>query len=337
MTYTKVKYCDNCQIDKKAKVIERRSSYTFKGETFEIDERVLICECGEELYDEALDSEVMDTLTKLYQERIGLTLEDIKSIRCNYDFSMEQFARILGWSKSTIARYESGKYIPDSSHMSVLKRLKDHPESIDDYYKLTKHKFSAKEQAKINEKLSNTDQQTVEKGLVEVLHINYKLYERTTSTGYRSFNLNKLINMILFFAKNGVQKTKLMKLLFYTDFLNYKRNVISMSGVPYVRLPYGPVPKDHDLLLTTIEKNEMININEEFIDDYTIIRVMSLKEFDDKIFNKEEIEILNTVNEYFTKFGSVAISDFSHNEEGWKNTEDRQIISFDYAEYLQLD
>lgn len=337
MASTKIKYCDGCQRDVEANVVERRSSYTFKGETFEIDERVLMCDCGQELYDEILDTETMKTLTKMYEDRIGLSLEDIKSIRTKYGLSMDLFSRILGWSKATIARYETGKYIPDSSHMSVLKRLKEHPEAIDEYYKLTKHKFSEREQEKINEKLSSNDQQTVEKGLVEALHINYKLHEKTIDSGYSSFNLNKLINMIIFFASRSVQKTKLMKLLFYTDFLNYKRNLLSMSGMPYVRLPYGPVPKDHDLLLSTIQKNEMIDIEYEFVNDYTIINIKSLKEFDDTLFNEEELEILQQVYEQFKHYGSVAISDFSHEEEGWKNTDDREIISYDYADTLKLD
>lgn len=336
MAATKFKFCDNCQKDVETKIVERRSSYTFKGETFELNERVLICSCGQELYDEILDSETMKALAEMYEERIGLSLDEIKSIRNQYGLSMDLFSRILGWSKATIARYETGKYIPDSSHMTVLRRLKEHPEAIDEYYKLTKHKFNEKEQEKINKKLTNTDQITVEKGLIEALHVNYKIYEKTIASGYSPFNLNKLINMILFFTKNGVQKTKLMKLLFYADFLNYKRNLLSMSGIPYVRLPYGPVPLDHDLLLSSIEKNEMIDIEYEFINDYTIINIKSLKQFDDTLFNEEEIEILQQVYNHFKSYGSVAISDFSHEEDGWKNTEDREIISYDYADTLKI-
>lgn len=334
---TKIKYCDNCQEEVEAKIVERRSDYTFKGETFEIDERVLMCGCGEELYDENLDSETMQTIKKMYEERIGLSLEEIKLIRSQYGLSMDLFSRILGWSKATIARYETGKYIPDSSHMTVLRRLKDHPEAIDEYYKLTKHKFNEKEQEKINEKLSVSDRIAVEKSLIDVLRINYKFHERTIESGYSSFDLNKLINMILFFARDGVQKTKLMKLLFYSDFLNYKRNLLSMSGIPYVKLPYGPVPKDHDLLLSTIAKNELIEIDYEFINDYTIISIKSLQEFDDTLFNDEEGEILQQVNDYFKNYGSVSISNFSHEEDAWKNTDDREIISYDYSDTLKID
>lgn len=166
--------------------------------------------------------------------------------------------------------------------------------------------------------------------MVEVLNINYKLHEKTINSGFSSFNFNKLINMILFFTEEGVQKTKLMKLLFYSDFLNYKRNLISMSGIPYVRLPYGPVPKDHDLLLSTVEKNEFIN-------EYTFMNINAKSKFDDSFFNEEEIEILNQIKEYFENYGSVAISEYSYKEDGWKDTEDRDIISYDYAVTLSIE
>lgn len=340
LVVTKTKYCNssNCECERETTVVTRPASYTFKGETFEIVERVLICsECGEELYDEVLDTETMSKLADLYSERVGLPLRDIKSIRNQYGLSMSLFARILGWSKSSIVRYESGNYIPDISHMTILKRLKEDPTSIDHYYKMHKHKFNDKEQKKIEEKLQSSDKTTVERGLIEALHINYKLHDDTIESGYVSFSLNKLLNMILYFTRNGVQKTKLMKLLFYSDFLNYKRNLVSMSGTPYVKLPHGPVPKDHDLLLSTLEKNDLINTNYEFINEYTVINIESAEDFDENIFDEEELNILKQVEEHFKGFGSVAISNFSHEEDGWKLTENREVISYDYADCLKID
>ncbi|WP_453992077.1 type II TA system antitoxin MqsA family protein [Bacillus nitroreducens] len=333
-----IKFCDTCHIDVETIIIERPATYTFKGETFEITEKVMQCAvCKEDIYNETLDSQTMSTLVKLYSEKVGISLDEIKSIRSNFGLSMDLFAKILGWSKSTIVRYESGKYIPDSSHLTVLKQLRDKPDIIDEYYKMNAHRFTEKERRKIEEKLKNLDQITVEQGLVEALNINYKLHEKTIDSGYNNFSLEKLIHMILYFTKHGVQKTKLMKLLFYSDFLNFKRNLVSMSGTPYVKLPYGPVPKDHDLLLSSLEKNNVIDINYEFINEYTIININSKLDFNSSLFDEDEIRILEEVKEEFKRFGSGAISEFSHKEDGWKYTEDREIISYDYADSLQLD
>ena len=49
--------------------------------------------------------------------------------------------------------------------------------------------------------------------------------------------------------KKLIMKTKLLKELFYIDFLYYKKSCISITGLEYAKLPYGPVPEDFDLLL----------------------------------------------------------------------------------------
>ena len=337
MVATKSSYCHNCNGEVEAQVIPRSATYTFKGETFNIEERVLVCSCGEEIPDETLDSEVMKTLKKMYEERVGLSLNDIKEIRKHYGLSMEKFAKVLGWSKATIARYETGKYIPDSSHMSILKKLKERPEIIDDYYKLNKHKFSEKDQEKIEKQLEFSDHHTVERNLTEALMVNYKLYEKTEDSGYAPFSLDKLINMILFFTQSGIQKTLLMKTLFYSDFLSFKRNLVSITGTPYVKLPYGPVPKDYDLLLSTLEKNGVIDTNYDYDGEFTTITLAAKEEFEPTFFEEDELEVMEKIKEFFQDKTSRFASEFSHEEAGWKYTDERDIISYEYAETLQLD
>lgn len=332
-----IKFCDSCQHEVNALIIERAETYTFKNEDFEIVERACVCPCGQDLYDEALDTETMNTLKVMYENRVGLSLESIKSIRAKYGLSMTLFAKILGWSKSTVVRYESGEYIPSTAHMAVLKQLENKPESIIDHYNSKEHLFTGKEQLKIREILNDYDNQKVEHDLINAVNVNYKINERTVESGYNKFDVIKVINMILFFAQTGVTKTKLMKLLFYSDFLHYKRKSLSISGIPYEKLPYGPVPKDHDVLLASIERNGFTDTNYEQINEYTYIKICAIETFDDTLFTEHELEILNLVNEKFATYGSVAISDFSHNESGWLMTGDREIISYEYATDLQLD
>lgn len=334
---TVTSFCNLCDKNVNAKIKERPANYTFKGESFDITEKVLICPCGEELYDEELDSATMNKLKSLYEERIGLPLSDIKNIRSQYNLSMEDFSRVLGWSKSTIARYETGKYIPNSTHLFVLKKLKNTPEEIIEHFQTNQNKFTDEERTKVYNKIKNYDEDKVEKSLFNAITLNYKLEEKTVESGYKEFNLDKIINMILFFAEEGVKKTKLMKMLFYSDFLNYKRTLLSISGVPYQRRQFGPVPKDHSILISAIEKSDLINISEEERQEYTIIEVISNKHFDNTLFSDVEIGTMNYVNNYFKSYGSVAISEFSHLEKGWKETNDRNIISYEFADYLQLD
>ena len=47
-----------------------------------------------------------------------------------------------------------------------------------------------------------------------------------------------MYNVIVFFAKDVVLKTKLLKEMFYADFLNYKETGASITGLEYRKLPY---------------------------------------------------------------------------------------------------
>ena len=65
----------------------------------------------------------------------------------------------------------------------------------------------------------------------------------------------KIINAIIYFVKNtkDCKKTKLFKLLYYLDFIHFKRYGLSVTGYDYITMPYGPVPSK---LLDHFEKNE---------------------------------------------------------------------------------
>ena len=63
-------------------------------------------------------------------------------------------------------------------------------------------------------------------------------------TGYVSLSLVKIKAVMLYFINkmDEIYVTKMNKLLFYTDFLSYKRQGYGMTGLEYAALPYGPVP-----------------------------------------------------------------------------------------------
>jgi len=51
-----------------------------------------------------------------------------------------------------------------------------------------------------------------------ILSERFGKYEPSVESGYKKLDLNRLFQMIIFFAKDGVLKTKLCKLIFYADF-----------------------------------------------------------------------------------------------------------------------
>src|SRR5699024_9501113 len=90
-------------------------------------------------------------------------------------------------------------------------------------------------------------------------------------TGYRQPDLDKFTEMAVFFAqKLKPFKTKMNKLLFYSDFLSYKRNCYSISGIRYQAIQMGPVPYKFQGIYEYLMDNDLIDKSDvEFPQGYT--------------------------------------------------------------------
>ena len=84
----------------------------------------------------------------------------------------------------------------------------------------------------------------------------------TIFSGNRAFSLEKMAAMISHIASatTDLYKTKLNKLLFYADFINYNSFGHSISGSRYVHLPYGPVPDGYEDTLDTLNHYGVIDV-----------------------------------------------------------------------------
>lgn len=336
----RIRYCDECGCDREVEVTTRNSTYTFRKEPFEIIEEYAYCPiCGKDVTDEELDDKTLKKLSELYNVKHSITPEMLKETRTTFNISQALFAKLLNMGIATIKRYELGTSSPDSTQIGIYKLLKSNPKAVQQFLYQNKPNFESDELKLVQERLAPflTNNEELEDTTQRLLEITYKPHENTLETGDRYFDYQKLMNMILYFSRNGVLKTKLMKLLWYGDFLRYKRNKVSISGTPYWHLPYGPVPKKHEMVLGNLEAMNVISIKEEENNDgYTRILINSKIKFEANLFSAEEWDVLRYVEEYFQAYGSTAISNFTHLERGWKETEDEQIISYKYAECLQL-
>ncbi len=54
------------------------------------------------------------------------------------------------------------------------------------------------------------------------------------------------------------------------------------------------------------------------------------------LFSDSEIKTLLSVKEFFKDYTATKIKDFSHKEQGYKETSERQCISYEYADALQI-
>lgn len=123
-------YCEVCEKEVKTTIIKRKESFNICGERIEVEAKVMICaDCGEDLFNEELDSATLNNAYNEYRRKHKLLLpEEIKRIREQYGHSQRTFAKLLNWEDNTIRRYENGA-IQDKAHNNLLLFLRK-PENM---------------------------------------------------------------------------------------------------------------------------------------------------------------------------------------------------------------
>lgn len=150
---------------------------------------------------------------------------------------------------------------------------------------------------------------------------------RNKDNGYAPLDGKRMQNVVLHFLNRlgPISPTSLNKLLFYADFLAYRRHAMAISGLSYRALPYGPVPNNWKYL-PLIE-----GVDQQEADMGTLLSANLAVDYND--FSFVEIEVLNHIVVKFKGKSASALSALSHQEEAWiKSQCDVQSpISFDYA------
>lgn len=333
-----MEYCDACGKEVETKIISRQETFNVCGEDITIEAQVMVCaECGEELFCEELDSATLVNAYNEYRRKHKLLLPDeIKKIREKYGLSQRSFAKLLNWGDKTICRYENGS-VQDKAHNSLLLFLRE-PENMRTYLTENEIALDERQKAKLMDTVEKLEQDTdyrVGRRFFEMFFSRIPCEEN----GFKGFDYEKLCAMVLFFAHESSEllKTKLMKLLNYSDMIFYKENGISMSGLKYAHLPYGPVPEHFDMLLGKMEVDHIAHIEVIYDNGYEKHQVIPECDMPKDILSQEELDVLQRIFVKFKDFGSVDISNYSHNEKGYNDTKQGEIISYSYAKDIQLN
>ncbi len=332
------KYCDECGREVQTKVITKKEAYDVCGESIEVDAQVLVCaDCGEEFYCEELDNTTLVRAYNEFRRRHKLLLpEEIKKIREQYGLSQRSFAKLLNWGDKTICRYENGS-IQDKAHNSLLLFLRE-PENMRTYLTENEVVLSIRQLNRLLETVNRIEQNAEYRSNRHFFNIYFPKMP-CEENGFREFDYDKFCAMVLFFAHKSREllKTKLMKLLNYSDMIFYKENGISISGVRYVHLPYGPVPENFDILLGTMEADHIAHIEVIYDNGYEKHQVIPEEDMPQGVLSDEELAVMKRIYEKFADFGSVEISNYSHKEKGYNATKKGEIISYSYAKEMELN
>ena len=328
--------CENC--NKKVNyTVEERNVEKYKGKTVNVIENVAICNnCGAEIFIPTLEEENLKRLYEKYRKMTNLiTPQEIINFRNKYDISQRELLSILGWGKMTINRYERGA-LPSQSHSDYLKLLIN-DEAL--FYECVKraYKETAITEKTYNKIIRFNENDTIQ---LELKILNKKLkHDVSIYTGFKKFDLNKLENIISYIADkvDNLYKTSLNKYLFYIDFLCYKENSLSITGLRYVKEQFGPVieQKGYEDIINVL--NNKIDKSENFGYDYSIItKIKSKKNYDISILKDYEIKVINRVINKLNTMNCTQISELSHEEAAWKFTSKGKLITYDYADDLLI-
>ncbi|MBL7995461.1 SocA family protein [bacterium] len=156
----------------------------------------------------------------------------------------------------------------------------------------------------------------------------------------------KLLNAIIFFVKNtkNCGKMKLFKLLYFTDFIHFKRYGITVTGMEYCAWKMGPVPKKlyEDMASeSNAELNKFINIvklkDEDDPERYEFKLYPKIKE-DLNVFSPNEIEIMKEVAFTFMEATATQMSEITHLKNSpWDKTIKNKGLNFIIDYELAID
>ena len=331
----------DCPFCNKIHSIEQRkrtSQAIFKDKIIEYEEMFFVCLLSDEEENEFVPAIIMDeNLLKVrdaYRVKIGLlTSNEIADIRRFYDLTQSDFSFLLGWGEVTVTRYES-KTIQDETYDNIMRMAHTNPMFALACIDKHQERFSAKKYSKIRTNIINKVDEVGTNHLKEqeIQSLYVRFTDKNIMNGFKILDLEKVANVIAYFAKhvNNLYKVKLMKLLWYTDAIYFKRYGIAMTGLVYKHMPLGALPIGYDDIIHL----PTITVEEEMIHDDISYKICTNKEVDSLVFSTEELNVIDTVIEIFKSYQTKEIINYMHQERAYIDTLPNDIIPFSYAKQL---
>lgn len=314
----------DCEAIKK---VERRTT-TYRGETYSYYYQYYQCEqTGATFTTDEIDTVNVAQVYNQYRDAHNIPYaEEIHHTRKAYGIPASKMAQILGWGDNQYRLYENGD-MPSLNNGKQLRAIQS-PAIFCTYVDLSQ--LSATEKASIKHRAMNSPYAIDER--TRLVHSLVFGEASGKYEGYTHQSLGRLKNVMLFFIEKigNVFQTMMNKLLFYADFLSYKKYGHGITGLAYYANNFGPVPLHWDKVFSLTEdvKKEVIscgNGNEGYV-------LSSNIPYDENEFTPQELNVLSTIATKFATCTPSQISDISHQEDAWKdNIDRRELIDYAYA------
>ena len=329
--------CPYCEKVTNVEKIEKNEEHNIRGEIIFIPAEYFTCSvCNQDFDDPLSKKDPIAFAYKEYRDRKNMVQPgEIKSFRKKFGLTQKDLSSLFGWGGATLSRYENGA-LQDDAHETTLQLVIKEPSNLIKLIGRNPDSLSPDKATKLFQTLESYKLEQ-NKTMRDYFENNFANYPMSIENGFKKLDLSKLFNLILFFCIDSVLKTKLNKLLFYADFKHYKKNSTSITGVRYAKYPFGPVPENYKYYFAFLSNDEKaISLDETQIHNFTGEVFTSIKEPDLSLFTNIEIETMGFIKEYFKNFNVTEISDISHKEKGYIDTNQMSFISYKYADELLI-
>lgn len=332
----------DCPLCGELHLVERKARTaiaTIKGEKVKYTEEFFICENSDEEENEFILSKAMDAnllaARDAYRTAHGMfTSKDIVALRARYGLTQRELAKMLGWGEATVSRYES-KQIQDETYDAVLHTISDNAFEAKQYLIRNRSSFEETRYQELAELIEKDIQETSADFLTrKLLESQYSKFQSNVDlTGGTALNIDKVCNMVAYFASNcvGLFKVKLMKMLWYSDAVYFGKYGYSMSGLVYQHKPRGALPVGHYDLMSLIPHEELYN---DF--EYSSYKILPTADFDESVFTAEELEVLQAVLAKFGSYTGKDLADHMHKEIAYVQTADNAYIPYSLSGKVSL-
>ncbi|WP_245864842.1 type II TA system antitoxin MqsA family protein [Eggerthella timonensis] len=328
--------CEECWEEVDATYEMRHHVEDVRGVVVEVDIEHLICpKCGNSIGWAPLVDKGFEKLYRAYRDKAGVMQpEEIVALRKKYGFSQRVFAAILDIGVASLQRYERGCLASDS-HAQLLANARD-PRFLLKCLEQGARKLSDEERANARDIVRKRGMSHIDYAVIRFDAMDGIVRGEGLDTGMRLFDPDRVRETVLYLAAHArsLYRTKLNKTLFYLDFASYRETGVGFTGLRYAKAPFGPVPHQFELLMAGLIDGETLSLLEQGDGQVVVAeRAANLA-----AFSAADVSLLDAVCLFANGFASSsALSDHSHGERGWRETEIGGLISYEFAADLQWE
>lgn len=326
--------CPCCESLTNQELVKKTEEYKVRNELILAESSFYVCSvCENEIEDDSVTDPLVEVYRKYRDIKGYIHPHQLVEFRQKYDLTQKELSHMLGFGAVTLSRYENGSLQTDSHNISLEMAMQ--PNSLK---MLVERNIPIFSKDKLEALLTSLEKECENLYCGSSNEISRQLSKSKINefSGYSELQVLKLIELIIFMCSfGGTLKTKLNKLLFYSDFYAFKESTRSMTGLQYVHLPYGPVPDNFDFVYAQLIKEGVLCKEEiSYPNGYFGENYVSNRDVDLTMFNENEKSILELVQAKFQNYSSKEITDYSHEEMAYKETVLSEVISYKFSEDL---